>query len=46
VAPSELRWSDLEEFVLDRRRQGLAANTVHGYAQVLKTLCRWAIGSA
>ncbi len=38
--PSDLRWSDLEEFVLDRRRQGFAPNTVHGYAQVLKTLCR------
>jgi integrase/recombinase XerD len=40
VAPSELQWSDLQEFVLDRRRQGFAPNTVHGYAQVLKTLCR------
>jgi len=40
VVPSELRWSDLEEFMLDRRRQGFAANTVHGYAQVVKTLCR------
>src|SRR6266508_1384887 len=40
VVPSELRWSDLEEFVLDRRRQGFAPNTVHGYAQVVKTLCR------
>jgi len=39
-APSDLRWSDLEEFVLDRRRKGFAPNTVHGYAQVLKTLCR------
>ncbi len=38
--PSDLRWSDLEEFVLDCRRRGFAANTVHGYAQVLKTLCR------
>ena len=38
--PSDLRWSDLEEFVLDRRRKGFAPNTVHGYAQVLKTLCR------
>ena len=40
IVPSELRWSDLEEFVLDCRRRGFAANTVHGYAQVLKTLCR------
>jgi integrase/recombinase XerD len=39
-APSDLRWSDLEEFVLDCRRRGFAPNTVHGYAQVLKTLCR------
>src|SRR6058998_3400459 len=38
--PSDLRCSDLEECVLDRRRQGFAANTLHGYAQVLKTLCR------
>ena len=40
TAPSDLRWTDLEQFVLDRRRQGFAPNTVHGYAQVLKTLCR------
>ena len=33
-------WSDLQAFVLDRRRRGFAANTVHGYAQVVKTLCR------
>lgn len=39
-APSDLRWSDLEAFVLDRRRRGFAPNAVHGYAQVLKTLCR------
>jgi integrase/recombinase XerD len=38
--PSDLRWSDLEEFVLDCRRRGFAPNTVHGYAQVVKTLCR------
>jgi hypothetical protein len=38
--PSDLRWSDLQAFVLDRRRRGFAANTVHGYAQVVKTLCR------
>jgi site-specific recombinase XerD len=29
-APSNLRWTDLEQFVLDRRRQGFAPNTVHG----------------
>jgi site-specific recombinase XerD len=40
TAPSDLRCTDLEQFVLDRRRQGFAPNTVHGYAQVLKTLCR------
>jgi Phage integrase, N-terminal SAM-like domain len=39
-ASSDFRWSDLEEFVLDRRRKGFAPNTVHGYAQVLKTLRR------
>jgi len=39
-SPFDLRWTDLEQFVLDRRRQGFAPNTVHGYAQVLKTLCR------
>jgi site-specific recombinase XerD len=38
--PSDLRLSDLERFVLHCRRQGFAPNTVHGYAQVLKTLCR------
>jgi len=38
--PSDLRWSDLQAFVLDRRRRGFADNTVHGYAQVVKTLCR------
>jgi site-specific recombinase XerD len=40
VCPSDLRWLDPEQFVLHRRRQGFAPNTVHGYAQVLKTLCR------
>jgi integrase/recombinase XerD len=40
AAPSDVRCSDLEQFVLQCRRQGLAPNTVHGYAQVLKTLCR------
>jgi site-specific recombinase XerD len=40
VCPSDLRWLDLEQFVLHCRRQGFAPNTVHGYAQVLKTLCR------
>ena len=40
VSPSDLEWSDLEQFVLYCRRQGFAPNTVHGYAQVLKTLCR------
>jgi integrase/recombinase XerD len=40
VCPSDLRWPDLEQFVLHCRRQGFAPNTVHGYAQVLKTLCR------
>jgi integrase/recombinase XerD len=39
-SPSDLRSSDLEQFVLHCRRQGFAPNTVHGYAQVLKTLCR------
>jgi hypothetical protein len=39
-SPSGLRWSDLERFVLHCRGQGFAPNTVHGYAQVLKTLCR------
>lgn len=39
-SPSELRWSDLERFVLHCRRQGFAPNTLRGYAQVLKTLCR------
>ena len=38
--PSDLQWADLQAFVLDRRRRGFAANTVHGYAQVVKTLCR------
>jgi len=38
--PSDLRWSDLQAFVLDRRRRGFADNTVHGYAQVVKTLCQ------
>lgn len=42
VEEQRLRWSDLEEFVLDWRRRGFAPNTVHGYAQVLKTLCRLA----
>ncbi len=40
VSPSDLGLSDLERFVLHCRRQGFAPNTVHGYAQVLKTLCR------
>jgi integrase/recombinase XerD len=38
--PSDLRCPDLERFVLHCRRQGFAPNTVRGYAQVLKTLCR------
>lgn len=38
--PSDLRCSDLEQFVLHCHRQGFAPNTVHGYAQVLKALCR------
>jgi hypothetical protein len=38
--PFNLHWSDLERFVLHCRRQGFAPNTVHAYAQVLKTLCR------
>jgi site-specific recombinase XerD len=37
VCPSDLRWPDLKQFVLHCRRQGFAPNTVHGYAQVLKT---------
>jgi site-specific recombinase XerD len=41
-APTDLTWSDLEEFVLDRTRRGLSANTVRGYAQVVKSLCRFA----
>jgi site-specific recombinase XerD len=40
LSPSDLRCPDLERFVLDCRRQGFAPNTVRGYAQVLKTLCR------
>ncbi len=40
AVPSDLRCSDLEQFVLHCRRQGFAPNTVHGYAQVLKSLCR------
>jgi len=40
TVPSDLSCSDLEQFVLHCRRQGFAPNTVHGYAQVLKTLCR------
>jgi integrase/recombinase XerD len=40
VSPSDLRLIDLERFVLRCRRQGFAPNTVRGYAQVLKTLCR------
>jgi site-specific recombinase XerC len=39
-SPLDLHWSNLERFVLHCRRQGFAPNTVHGYAQVLKTLCR------
>jgi len=39
-SPTDLRWPDLEQFVLHCRRQGSAPNTVHGQAQVLKTLCR------
>jgi integrase/recombinase XerD len=38
--PSDLGLSDLERFVLECRRRGFAPNTVRGYAQVLKTLCR------
>jgi len=30
--------------VLDRRRRGFAANTVHGYAQVVRTLCQHRLG--
>lgn len=41
-APDDLAQVDLERFVLDRRRRGDAANTVRGYAQVVKTLCRFA----
>jgi site-specific recombinase XerD len=40
VEPSDLRWSDLQAFVLECRRRRFAPNTVHGYAQVVKTLCR------
>jgi site-specific recombinase XerD len=39
-SPSDLCLSDLERFVLHCHRQGFAPNTVHGYAQGLKTVCR------
>lgn len=36
ITPTECR-----TFIVILQRQGLAANTVHGYAQVVKTFCRF-----